>query len=505
MFVSSAAAQAPDSLSLEPVATGLTQPVYVAAPPGDGRRLMVVEQGGAVRVIRDGQVLPDPFLTLSQDFRSGGERGLLSIAFAPDYESTRLFYLYYTDADGDIRVDQFRRALDSRDQAEPGYRRTVIEIPHREAGNHNGGQVAFGPDGLLYLGSGDGGNSYDQPNRDARDVRSLLGKVLRIAPTAGGGYTVPTDNPYPGSPVWALGLRNPFRFSFDGPTGDLWIGDVGQSKIEEIDRAPATAGLNAGSGLNFGWDDCEGSLAAEPQTGSAPCTLEGDTLPVLEKARPASGFCSVTGGRVVRDPGLEALDGRYLYGDYCISTMRSFAPANPGGDRAETSLDVGSLTAVGEDACGRVYAVEIGGRVSRIQDSTPSGCAVRVPEPAGAIDPPAGGGSPTAISVRGAQRQRALRRGGVLLRVRCDQACGFRVLARLSLKRGGRPRRLKGAVKHLAAGTSVRVRLELTKSGRRALRTALSKRKRVTAKATVRSRASGGAVTTTRRTIRLVR
>ena len=210
-------------------------------------------------------------------------------------------------------MDELRRAADSSDRVDPGYRRPVIEVLHREARNHNGGQVKFGPDGLLYLAPGDGGNAYDQPDRDARSLSSLLGKVLRIAPLAGGGYAAPADNPYFGAEapgpqkrdeIWSYGLRNPFRFSFDRLTGDLFIGDVGQRKVEEVNHAPRTLGAGAGRGLNFGWDDCEGSFQAEPApTGSAPCALVGDTPAVVEQIRPASGFCSITGGYVVRDPG----------------------------------------------------------------------------------------------------------------------------------------------------------------------------------------------------------
>ena len=506
-----AAAQGP--VALTPVGTDFSSPVHVTAPPGDGRRLMVVEQGGTVRVVRDGQKLTSPFLTLTDEFLGGGERGLLSIAFAPDYETSRLLYAYYTDTQGDIRVDELRRAAGSRDQVEPGYRRSVIEILHREASNHNGGQLQFGPDGYLYLGTGDGGNGYDQPVRDARDVSSLLGKLLRIDPVAGGGYTAPADNPYAGAAVagrdevWSYGLRNPFRFSFDRQNGDLLIGDVGQSKVEEIDHAPATAGTGAGRGLNFGWDECEGSLRAEPApTGSEPCALDGDTPPVLEQLRPDSGFCSITGGYVVRDPGLQALSGRYLYGDLCYSTLRSFPPGAPGDDRQEAALGVTRLVSFGEDACGRLYTVEIGGRVSRIEDSTPSGCAVRVPEPDGAPASPGGTtGGALVVRVAGASRQPALRRGGVLLRVSCRQACGFRAFGTLSLRHDGRPRKLGQAVERLTAGQSARVKLKISESGLRAVRRALARHRRVTASILVRTRGTDGRVRSSRLVTRLVR
>jgi len=519
-----AAAQAPAPAGLTPVGTGFSSPVYVTAPPGDGRRLMVVEQGGAVQVVRDGRQLGTPFLTLTDGFLGGGERGLLSIAFAPDYETSRLLYAYYTDTEGDIRVDELRRAAGTRDQVEPGYRRPVIEISHREAANHNGGQLQFGPDGYLYLATGDGGNGYDEPVRDARDISSLLGKLLRIDPAPGGGYTAPADNPYAGAgvagadEVWSYGLRNPFRFSFDRQTGDLLIGDVGQSKVEEIDHAPATAGAGAGRGLDFGWDECEGSFQAEPKpTGTAPCPLAGDTPPVLEKLRPDSGFCSITGGYVVRDPGLQELNGRYVYGDLCYSSLRSFTPGAPGDDRQEAALGVTRLVSFGEDACGRLYTVEIGGTVSRVEDSTPSGCPARVPEPGAGFPPPGGepdrgfpppgGETDGALVVRlaGARRQRALRRGGVLLRVRCSRACGFRALAKLSLRRDGRPRRLGQAVRRLPAPGSARVKLKLSHVSRRAVRRALKRGRRLTATVFVRARGGDGRLQSVRLAVRLVR
>ena len=494
-----AAAQGPAGLS--PVATDFSSPVYVTSPPADGRRLMVVERGGSVRVVRDGAVLPEPFLRIDSDLLSGGERGLLSIAFPPDYEQTRLFYAYFTDGAGDIRVDQFRRAVASRDHAEEGYRRTVIDIEHRDASNHNGGTAVFGPDGFLYLGPGDGGGGYDDGD-DSRSTSSLLGKILRIAPLAGGGYAVPPGNPF-GNAVWSFGLRNPYRFSFDRRTGDLAIGDVGQSKSEEIDFMPSVSGVGAGRGADFGWDECEGTFDSKPSpTGSDPCTLAGDVPPAIEKVRPGSGFCSITGGVVARDPHLEDLRGRYVYGDFCRGPVRS-AVLGPtaGGDREEPGLVVSQLVSFGEDACGRLYTVELGGRVSRIEDSTPGGCAARVPEPGGGSPPP---GDAT-VRIAGARRQPALRRGGVLVRVFCEQACGFRALGALSLRRDGRPRRLGQAVRRLTAGSSVRVKLKLSRINRRAVRRVLKRARRVTARVLIRTRGTDGRLQSSRLVVRLVR
>ena len=504
-----APAVATAAVSLEPLGGAFSSPVHVTAPPGDGRRLMVTERGGTVWVVRDGQTLPEPFLRIDSDIVSGGERGLLSIAFPPDYESSRYVYAYLTDAEGDIRVDQFRRAAASRDRTEPGYRRTVIEVAHREAGNHNGGLAVFGPDGRLYLGTGDGGNGYDQPVRDARDTSSLLGKILRIQPLPGGGHVVPLDNPF--GAVWAYGLRNPFRFSFDRLTGDLAIGDVGQSTIEEIDWVPHVAGVGAGRGANFGWDDCEGSLRSEPApTGTEPCPLTGDVRPKIEKLQASDGFCSITGGVVVRDPGLEELSGRYLYGDLCQSPIRS-AVLGPtaSGDREERTLPTTNLVSFGEDACGRVYTVELGGGVSRVRDESPASCDLRVPEP-GYGSLPEGGPpvrDPISVSVRlsGPRRQRALRRGAVLVRVRCDQACGVRALGRLSLRLRGRPRRLTGVLRRLPAHRTVSLRLAIPRSARAALRRSLASRKGVSASLVVRARGEDRRLAIARRVVRLVR
>lgn len=518
------AAPAPASAArLTPVATGLEAPVYLAAPPGDGRRLMVVEQGGAVRVVRDGVKLDEPFLTIGPaGFSNGGERGLLSIAFAPDYEQSRLLYAYYTDAEGDIRVDELRRAADSRDVVEAGYRRQVIEIPHREAANHNGGTLQFGPDGFLYLATGDGGGSYDEPIDDARDPASLLGKVLRIDPTPGGGYSSPADNPFfgPGVPgadeVWSIGLRNPFRFSFDRATRDLLIADVGERRVEEIDFAPNATG-GAGRGLDFGWDRCEGSLAiqGEPQsTSGEPCELGGDTLPIVEHLRPESGFCSITGGYVVRDPSVAELAGRYVYGDLCTDTLRSVSPTAPGDDRAEDALAVQQLVGFGEDACGRVYTVEYGGTVSRLEGDAPRACDARVAEPGGeppggegpAVDPPPAAPA-EAVSVRlaGRRRQRALRQRGVVVRVRCGRRCRVRLVGTISIGRSRGTLRLRQVRRRLRGGRTLRVRLRLRPAARRALRRALTDRRSTVAAVTVRARGANGRLRVASRRFRVVR
>jgi hypothetical protein len=353
-------------------------PTHVTAPPGDPR-LFVVEQAGRVKVVSGGTT--KTFLDVSGITNTtGSERGLLSIAFPPDYATSGLSYVYLTGAGGALQVYEHHVSADP-DAADPASRRLVISIPHTEAANHNGGQLAFGPDGLLYLGTGDGGNSNDSPTADAERTNSLLGKILRIDPrgAAPGAHAVPGDNPF-GNEVWAYGLRNPWRFSFDRATGDLAIADVGQNHREEIDFAPAAAGR--GRGINYGWRCWEGTIrtTASPSSpeGSAPLCADGSlpanpTFPVKDFSHAGDGFCSITGGFVVRDPGLPTLVARYLYGDFCLGQVRSLVLSDPRTDGA-TGLTVSSLSSFGEDACGRIYAASREGAVYRIQDGAATPC-----------------------------------------------------------------------------------------------------------------------------------
>src|SRR5918995_2974770 len=288
-------------------------PVYVTAPPGDRSRVMVVEQEGRIRVIRDGKVLDAPFLDIRGLVTGGGEQGLLSLAFAPDYAESGRFYVYYTDRSEDQRVVEYRAT--SPDRADAGSARLLLRMADDEV-NHNGGQLAFGPDGLLYVGTGDGGGGGDRHGRrgNAQDLGSLLGKILRIDPRPAGGrpYRVPADNPFTGrrgarGEIYAYGLRNPWRFSFDRRTGDLTIGDVGQNAWEEIDFVRR----GRGRGANFGWRPFEGRARFTPGE-----RARGHVSPVIVRSHSA-GNCSITGGVVVRDPALGGLRGRYVFGDFC--------------------------------------------------------------------------------------------------------------------------------------------------------------------------------------------
>ena len=337
-------------------------PVYLTAPPGDGRRLFVVERAGRVRVVRDGRRLGPAFLDISRLVRTDGERGLLSMAFAPDYARSRRFYVYFTDNRGDLRLQELRRSRGNPDRAAGGTRRNVMTIRHRAHSNHNGGQVAFGPDGLLYMGPGDGGGSGD-PERNAQNPRSRLGKILRIDPRRAGrrAYRVPRSNPRfrtrgARREIYSYGLRNPYRFSFDRQTGDLTIGDVGEGRVEEVDYVRR----GRGRGANFGWNRFEGRLRF------ARGRARGHVPPVIQRFH-REGNCSVIGGYVVRDRSLPQLFGRYLYGDLCDSRLRS-ALLRPGRAREDRAigLSVPALVSFGEDARGRVYAISIRGGVFRL-------------------------------------------------------------------------------------------------------------------------------------------
>ena len=265
-------------VGLEPVASGLSFPLYLTAPAGDAR-LFIVEKGGAIRIIKDGALLPTPFLNLAGRVSTGGEQGLLGLAFDPAYATSGRFIVHYTDVIGTTIVSSFRVAVGDADQADP-VSETVLLTVEQPFDNHNGGQILFGPDGMLYIGLGDGGGSAD-PGGRGQSVADLLGGILRVDVASGTGYTVPPDNPFVGRAdarpeIWSYGLRNPWRFTFDPATGDLYIADVGQNAWEEVDVVTAAGG--AGRGLNFGWAITEGNhcfgAAGCDQTGLTPAVLE---------------------------------------------------------------------------------------------------------------------------------------------------------------------------------------------------------------------------------------
>jgi len=360
---SGAAARTAASRGVRLVKVGdFSAPLYVTAPPGDRRRIFVVEQAGRIMVVRGGKQLPQPFLDIRSKVTSGGEQGLLSMAFAPDYAQSGLFYVYYTERSGTESIWEYHRASD--DRADPSSARLVLRMADPEP-NHNGGLMVFGPDGLMYVGTGDGGGGNDQHGArgNAQSLGSLLGKILRIDPRRSGGrsYTVPSSNPFVGrsgarGEIYAYGLRNPWRFSFDRATGDLSIADVGQDAVEEVDFVRKGRGL----GANFGWRPWEGRRRNfdEPAPGAI--------FPVITHTHTA-GFCSITGGYVVRDRSVPGLYGRYVYGDYCNSRLR-VATLRAGRRVGSRTLSVPSISGVssfGEDAAGRVYVTSLNGPVYR--------------------------------------------------------------------------------------------------------------------------------------------
>jgi glucose/arabinose dehydrogenase len=362
--VLTAPVQAAQPFRLAKVADGLQSPVYVTSAPGD-KRLFVVEQGGTIRTLRKGTLSATPYADLTRFVASGGERGLLSVAFPPAFARTGKLYVYFTNKRGNEVVWELH-ARPGAARVLPGHR-PLLEIPDTES-NHNGGQLQFGPDGMLYVGDGDGGGGGDShgPHGNGQNPGVLLGKLLRIDPSARAGarpYGIPKDNPFVGKAgfrpeIWALGLRNPWRFSFDRSTGDLWIGDVGQNAWEEVDHLKHGVG-----GANFGWNRYEGK-----HTFARDTPLAGGTLmaPVAEYSH-AHG-CSITGGYVYRGPHIAGLSGRYVYADYCSGKLWTLSPSG-GSPRDVSSVvrDAGvkAITSFGQDGSGMLYVCSGEGQLYR--------------------------------------------------------------------------------------------------------------------------------------------
>lgn len=355
------------------------QPIYVTSDPANPERLFVVEREGKVKEVRGGTA--SVFADLTEVVSCcGGERGLMSIALAPDFATSGRLYAFYVGKQepGEIQIAELT-ASGPGGSAPLSTLRDVLTIPHPGESNHYGGQLQFGPEGLLYVSTGDGGGQDDE-HENAQSAASLLGKVLRIDPRPAGllPYSVPAGNPFAGGDpqddtIWSLGLRNPYRFSFDRGSGAMLIGDVGQGAREEVDYAPP----GGGAGTNYGWACREGLIPgprlAEPECASPPAVF---TPPIFDYSQDApEPRCAIVGGYVVRDPNLGGLYGRYLYGDYCGGQLRSFALAPPGsGDRGE-GIAVAQLTSFGEDSCGRLYTAEESGRVALlVGDDGASAC-----------------------------------------------------------------------------------------------------------------------------------
>lgn len=440
-----AALFAPSAVGATLVSVGtFTHPLQIIAPPGDTQRIFVVEKTGAIRIVKNGATLPTPFLDIDPIVGGSGvlgdEQGLLSMAFPLDYGASGRFYVLYVTpftgpaVSGDIQVDEFRVSTNP-DVADPASRRAVLTIGHQATPYHYGGQLATGPDGMVWISTGDDGGLTGDPAGNAQNTTSRLGKILRVDPRPGQPLA-PPDNPYAAGGgdglVWSRGLRNPFRVSFDRLTGDLVVGDVGFRQVDEVDFLGRSAGL--GREANFGWNVVEGRYVfnlAMP-TAFIPATSFPlkYTAPVIEQPVTA-GWCALIGGHVVRAEGSD-LAGRYVYGDHCTGKLWS-AQLTTGGASTpvDTGLSVSSLTGFGEDGCGRLHVASSStpGTVFRIEP--PSVCTVAAPlfptppPPPAPPSPPVPPGSAsldrTAPGVRIIKGRSTTSR--VRLRVSCDEPC----------------------------------------------------------------------------------
>lgn len=353
-------------IHLQAFAKGFDSPLYLTYAPGQADRVYVVEQAGRIMVVlHNGTVHAEPFLDISRLVSAGGERGLLSVAFHPNYAQNGYFFVDYTDGSGTVTVARYHVSSTDSYRADPTSAQIILSVPH-PVSNHNGGLLLFGHDGYLYVGIGDGG-SGNSGNGQRKNV--LLGKLLRIDvnhATGGERYAIPPDNPFVSqagtrAEIWAYGLRNPWRFSFDRATGDLFIGDVGQTEIEEVDYQPATSK----GGENYGWALYEGTAC---YAGGNACGARGLAAPVAVYTH-AGGDCTIVGGYVYRGARYPALRGTYLFADYCSGRMWAFPAADARDGRAtakqvlKTQLQIASF---GEDAAGELYVVDLQGAVYRV-------------------------------------------------------------------------------------------------------------------------------------------
>lgn len=350
-------------LTLDTVALGMSHPLFVTAPPGDRTRLFVVERTGQIRIIKNGTLLATPFLDITAELFSGSEQGILGLAFPPDYGTSRFFVVYYVNPDTLTVLSRFHVSSATADTALPG-EDTLLSILQPIYPDHNGGMLVYGPDRYLYLSVGDGGCCFD-PDGHGQDRTELLGSLLRLDVGASGPYAIPPDNPWAGHPtfrheLWNYGLRNPWRFSFDRGTGDLYIGDVGQDAFEEVSVVPHTSI----GGENLGWRIMEGRECY----GGGSCDMSGLTLPVLVYGHDQG--CSVIGGYVYRGAAMPALAGTYFYTDFCSAWIRTF---RVGGSGVATDkhqyllLDPNEFpTSFGEDVDGELYITTEAGNVYKI-------------------------------------------------------------------------------------------------------------------------------------------
>jgi glucose/arabinose dehydrogenase len=346
-------------LGVEQVASGLDQPVYLTAPVSDPR-LFIVEQPGRIRVVENGRLLDKPFLDIVDKVRSGGEQGLLSVAFHPQYRSNGFLFVNHTDKNGDTRIERYTVSSD-RNVADPRSAKTILSIDQRYS-NHQGGLNLFGPDGMLYIGMGDGGSQGD-PHGNGQNRNVLLAKLLRLNVDRGEPYLIPAANPYAKgggrAEIWAIGLRNPWRFSFDRFSGLLYIADVGGDRFEEVNVVPMSI-----AGVNYGWNVMEGPQCSR----SSGCDQTRLQKPALSYATHENSTCAIIGGSVYRGQKIPEIKGQYFYSDYCNSWLRSFGFADGKvTDQHEWPIGkLGSITSFGEDAQGELYICTSSGRVYRI-------------------------------------------------------------------------------------------------------------------------------------------
>jgi glucose/arabinose dehydrogenase len=337
--------------------------VYLASSPdGTDSRLFVVEKGGTIRIIENRVVRPQPFLDISAKVGTKSEQGLLSLAFAPDFVSSRRFYVSYVDLFGNTQISSYLVSADPS-VADATSEVNVLSVA-QPASTHKGGLITFGPDGMLYIGLGDGGSRDGMDDGRGQSLDDLLGALLRIDVSSGAGYTVPADNPFVGvadalPEIWAYGFRNPWRFSFDRQTRDLYIGDVGESRWEEVDRARSTEG--GGKGVNYGWSVMEG-----PDCMVAGCDPTGLALPSFVYGHDQG--CAITGGYVYRGTAVAALQGQYLFADFCQGWVHSFPAAGEPGAPADwpALAPGGNITSFAEDAAGELYVLTSDGGVFKI-------------------------------------------------------------------------------------------------------------------------------------------
>jgi glucose/arabinose dehydrogenase len=355
----SARSQGGVTLGVEEVAHGLENPVYLTAPQND-ERSFIVEQPGRIRILQNGNVVQKPFLDITSKVGFGGERGLLSVAFHPQYRANGFLFVNYTDRNGDTRIERYTVSRADPNVVDPASAKMILKIDQPYS-NHNGGLNLFGPDGMLYIGMGDGGSQRD-PHGNGQNPNALLGKLLRINVDRGDPYSIPDGNPYASGggrgEVWAIGLRNPWRFAFDRGPGLLYIADVGQDRYEEINVAPSNA-----AGVNYGWSVMDAATCFKSES----CNTSGLQQPAVIFNH-SDGNCSVIGGFVYRGRKIPEIQGEYFYSDWCNSWVKSFSYANgsPSQPRQWFSRGMGSIVSFGEDGQGELYICSSNGRVYRI-------------------------------------------------------------------------------------------------------------------------------------------